>query len=92
MNNLKYQEICVNELVNVLNEELELENPNIPEVTRFLLVEFMAWDIFYRGGYKPVFDSKKSIFEYKKSTFDICNINKILKNYQPQNKEIVLGL
>ena len=44
MNNLEYQEMSVNELVNALYEELELENPCIPEAEKLVLVEvILLW-------------------------------------------------
>lgn len=92
MNNLEYQEMSVNELVNALYEELELENPCIPEAEKLVLVEFMAWDIFHRGEYKPLFDSQKPNFTFKKSEWYSSNntINSLIRENSPKNKEIVI--
>lgn len=92
MNNLEYQEMSVNELVNALYEELELENPCIPEAEKLVLVEFMAWDIFHRGEYKPLFDSKKTNFTVKKSGWYSSNniIDSLIRENRPKNKEIVV--
>ena len=91
MKNLHYQEISVNELVNALYEELELENPYLSEIEKFLLVEFMAWDIFYQGEYEPLFDSQKPNFRFLKPIcFNNNNINALIKACSPKNKEIVL--
>jgi len=92
VNNLEYQEMSVNELVNALYEELELENPCIPMAEKLVLVEFMAWDIFHRGEYKPLFDSQKPNFTFKKSDWYFSNntINFLIRENSPKNKEIVI--
>ena len=93
MNNLEYQEMSVNELVNALYEELECENPCIPEVQKLVLVEFMAWDIFHRGEYKPLFDSPKSNPIFKKAEWYSHNtsIYSLINESSPKNKEIVIS-
>ena len=93
MNNLEYQEVSVNELVSALYEELECENPCIPEAEKLVLVEFMAWDIFHRGEYTPLFDSPKTDFTFKKSA-GYSNNNTIisfLRENKPKNKEIIIS-
>jgi hypothetical protein len=52
-------EIFVTELIDALEEEIELENPFIPEDEKSLLVRYMVQDIFQRERYKPQFDFSK---------------------------------
>jgi hypothetical protein len=51
--------VFVTELIDALEEELEIENPFIPEDEKTLLVKYMVQDIFQREGYKPQFDFLK---------------------------------
>jgi len=61
-------EIFVIELIDALEQEIELENPFIPEDEKNLLVRYMVQDIFQRERYKPQFDfSKMDSFLVEKS-------------------------
>jgi hypothetical protein len=51
------QEICINDLMNALSEELELECPSIPDEEKAVLIECMMWDILNRGDYLPALKS-----------------------------------
>ena len=83
--------MSVNELVNVLYKELELEIPYIPEGKKLALVEFMAWDIFHRGEYKPLFDPPKTRYKKLKWYNNISTIISIIRESSPKNKEIDLA-
>ena len=66
--NYRRLEALIIELINALEEELELENPFIPEDVKNLLIRYMVQDIFQRKGSKSQFDfSRMSSFVMEKS-------------------------
>lgn len=62
-------ETFVIELINALEEELELENPFIPEDEKTLLINYMLQDILQREGCEPWFDLSKINFRAGKKSF-----------------------
>ncbi|MEW6382197.1 MAG: hypothetical protein AB1611_21740 [bacterium] len=68
----KAREILVAELIDALEEELELENPFIPEDEKNLWVKYMLQDIFQREGCEPGFDiSNQDFWAGRKLTQEI---------------------
>lgn len=69
----------VAELIDALEEELELENPFIPEDEKKLFVKYMINDIFHRKEYKSQLDfAKMDSFTMEKLTKGIVLQNNIL--------------
>ena len=91
MKNIECQEMSVNELVTALYEELELEIPRISKGRKLALVEFMAWDIFHRGEYKPLFDAPKTNFTKSEWYNNPSTIKSIISEGKPKNKEIIVN-
>lgn len=82
-----YQEISLNELTTALDRELKAEEPLIPEVKKFLLIDLMIWDIRHQGYNIPLSDSQKLDNQDKKFTL---TKNHIIERYSPLNKEITI--